>query len=287
MLSGSAAMTAAATGLLHTKIRARNRFSHVSVLSFGTCAALIELMSDSLRDQLLKAGFTQSAKAEPNRKDAAGKKRPSKRKGRAKREESASTSASTAEKKPPSQRVFRPDDSIEKDRQKKIRYRSVAPTGNTPPTKKAKKAPAVKARAGSWSSRSPVVDAQPASIDNHGDATSQAGENAQIDEGSLEALIRREALALDNANHLYHFSMTNRITEIHVTDVIRDGLVKAELGIVSLHGKLFVIPAKVVEDIKRVQPELPMFLASDATHLETDSDDSDYGDFPIPDDLHW
>ncbi|MFK7892620.1 MAG: DUF2058 family protein [Granulosicoccus sp.] len=240
-------------------------------------------MSDSLRDQLLKAGFSQSAKSDTTRKDKAGKKRPSRKKVRTKREESAEASA----KKTPSQRVYRPEDSVEKERLKKTRYRSVAPTGSKSPTKKAKKAPSVKARAGSWSSRSTVVDAQPASIQQHGELKPGASENELPDEASLEALIRGEALSLDKADQLYRFSMKNRITEIHVTNTIRDGLLKAELGIARLHDKLFVLPAKVVEDIKQTQPELAVFLACDTQQSAKESDDSGYDDFPVPDDLHW
>ncbi len=209
-------------------------------------------MSDSLRDQLLQAGFTQP-KAKPAQRKRSGKKpKPSPR------ADAVDASASAPVQTQP-----------------KAGYTHVPAT--PPKKKKAKKAPAVKARAGSWSTREHVATtpAKPA-------ADPVAAEKRRQMKADVQALIDEAALKNFKGEEIYRFTLQNKIRELLVSEPVRKQLANGELAITRLNGVTRLIPAATVSRIRNINPQWVIFITTDAD----DSSDEDE-EFPIPDDLIW
>ena len=213
-------------------------------------------MSDSLRDQLLNAGFAETAKP-----PKAKKKRPAKHKPRA------------------GVNAGKPKAGVSADKpvqiEPKAGYTHVPAT--PPKKKKSKKAPAVKPRAGSWSTR--AHSTTPVTSKNTDPA---AAERRRKMKSAIQALIEANALKQFKGEEIYRFTLQNKIRELLVTDAVRKQLVNAELAITRLNGATQVIPAAVATEIRAINPQWVIFMTNDA-----DSSDDDDEEFPIPDDLIW
>lgn len=148
----------------------------------------------------------------------------------------------------------------------------------TPPKKKkSKKAPAVKPRAGSWSTR--AHSTTPVASKNTDPA---AAERRRKMKSAIQALIEANALKQFKGEEIYRFTLQNKIRELLVTDAVRKQLVNAELAITRLNGATQIIPAAVATEIRAINPQWVIFMTNDA-----DSSDDDDEEFPIPDDLIW
>ena len=213
-------------------------------------------MSDSLRDQLLNAGFAETAKP-----PKAKKKRPAKHKPRA------------------GVNAGKPKAGVSADKpvqiEPKAGYTHVPAT--PPKKKKSKKAPAVKPRAGSWSTR--AHSTTPVTSKNTDPA---AAERRRKMKSAIQALIEANALKQFKGEEIYRFTLQNKIRELLVTEAVRKQLVNAELAITRLNGATQVIPAAVATEIRAINPQWVIFMTNDA-----DSSDDDDEEFPIPDDLIW
>jgi len=213
-------------------------------------------MSDSLRDQLLKAGFAEKAKPPKAKKKHPGKHRP-KAGGGAGKPAAAASADKPVQTEP------------------KAGYTHVPAT--PPKKKKSKKAPAVKPRAGSWSTRphstTPVTAKK---------TDPAAAERRRKMKAAVQALIEANALKQFKGEEIYRFTLQNKIRELLVTEAVRKQLVSAELAITRLNGATQIIPAAIATEIRAINPQWVIFMTNDK-----DSSDDDDEEFPIPDDLIW
>ena len=213
-------------------------------------------MSDSLRDQLLKAGFSQpKAKAKP--------KSNTRKRSQARPQSQPKTKAASTPSDAPVQT------------EPKAGYTHVP---NVPAKKKkAKKAPAVKARAGSWSTRDHTATAQ-----NQRSEDPAAAEKRRAMKAEIQTLIESSALKDYKGEEIYRFTLQNKIRELLVTEKVRKQLATGEYAITRLNGATRIVPASTAIDIRTINPQWLVFLTTD---VEDSSDEDD--DFPIPDDLIW
>lgn len=217
-------------------------------------------MSDSLRDQLLKAGFSQP-KAKPKPKSNARKKTPGRQHSK------PQTPASSASHAGPSAT--------------KVQTEPKAGHTHVPSVpakkKKSKKAPAVKPRTGSWSTRSHTDDAKAKRpIDP------VAAEKRRAMKAEIQAIIESSALKDFKGEEVYRFTLQNKIRELLVTEIVRKQLAEGALAITKLNGATRIVPSEKVADIRKINPQWLVFLTTD---VEDSSDEDD--EFPIPDDLIW
>lgn len=211
-------------------------------------------MSDSLRDQLLKAGFS-APEPKPKRKP-----------------ESKSAGPKTDRFK---QKAQQTQGNKPAQTEPMAGYTHVKPVA---PKKKKKKAPAVKARAGSWSTREhsePTTRRPPAD-------PQVAAKRREMKE-TVQKLIEANAVKEVKGEEIYRFTLQNKIREILVSEPIRKRLVSGELAITRLNGATRLIPADTATKIRTINPQWIIFLTTDASESSTDDDD----EFPIPDDLIW
>lgn len=97
----------------------------------------------------------------------------------------------------------------------------------------------------------------------------------------MQALIESTALKDFKGNEIYRFTLQNKIRELSVSEVVRKQLANGELAITRLNGATRLVPATTVIDIRAINPQWLVFLATDV------EDSSDDDEFPIPDDLIW
>ena len=215
-------------------------------------------MSDSLRDQLLKAGFAEP-KAKPPRKQkpkAPARKEPANETRNAGKPQASGAPANN---------------------QPKAGYTHVA----APTTKKKKKqkAPAIKPRSGSWSTREPeaATDQPRRATGSSPEAQRQKRMKAEIQE-----IIDSTALKQFKGEEIYRFTLQNKIRELLVSEPVRKQLVSGELAITRLNGVTRIIPSASATRICTINPQWLVFISTDVSG-PSDEDD----EFPIPDDLVW
>ena len=212
-------------------------------------------MSDSLRDQLLKAGFT----APEPKKESRRKKKPNK-KPSAKSKNTVSTPATGA----PVQT------------EPKAGYTHV-PTNPVKKKKKSKKAPAVKPREGSWGTRTHTEKNS-----NRKSVNPEQAAKRQAMQTEVKRLIDASAIKNFKGDVLYRFTLKNKIRELQVSDLVRKQLVAGELAITRANGTTQLVPFATAKQIREINPKWLCFLATDVDDSSEDDDE-----FPVPDDLIW
>ena len=222
-------------------------------------------MSDSLKDQLLKAGFAEPA---PQTRTKPARKHKPKAHNKAKAQTAVTAKNSTTT----------------------TTQASAAPASNQPKAghthvtqpvakkKKKQKAPAIKRRAGSWSTREDVAAEDKRSA---GAASPEAQKRRQM-KAEIQSLIDSTALKQYKGEEIYRFTLQNKIRELLVSEPIRKQLVAGELAITRLNGATRIIPAATAINVRAVNPNWVIFISTDVSG-SNDGDD----EFPIPDDLVW
>lgn len=220
-------------------------------------------MSDSLRDQLLKAGFSPKNKPE----------KPA-RKQRNKKPKNQSTQDTKSMSIEEAQAAARQANKAASKAMARQRYQS-APKAQAQ-KQKTRKAPAVKPRAGGWGARSAVSQ-------NTAPPVEQVDPKTLEGKTEIHALIQASALKSFVGDETYRFTLQSRIHEVHVSEPIRQQLVDGTLAITRQEQSTHIIPADTAQDIRRINPHWLLSLSSD----DGDQPSADDDDFPVPDDLIW
>lgn len=256
-------------------------------------------MSESLRDQLLKAGFSQSKKDNPPKSSKSTQSKSTQSKST--QSKSANTTAKEsgqARKSTGTSRVFKAGSASKAEQRQRYRgTQSVRSDGQAASgtRKKAKKAPAIKPRSGTWSTRSAAgakaVDNKPAKQTDESGSSDKTQSPTIQGKDAIEKLITENTLRSCEGDQTYRFTLQNRIREITTNEQTRQKLSEAELGIAAMNSGLHIVPASVVRKIRELNAQWDAFLAQDDSAKAgsgTPADDaSGYDDFPIPDDLIW
>ncbi len=98
----------------------------------------------------------------------------------------------------------------------------------------------------------------------------------------IRQLIERHRIPRDSAELAYHFVEGGTVRKIHVTEAMRDQLVRDRLAIVRLDGRYDLVPPEVAEKIRARDPRCLV----ERQLTQTPEDDA-YADHPVPDDLMW
>ena len=231
-------------------------------------------MSDSLRDQLLQAGFeapkpTARPKAKPKTHAKANQNSKSRRGGKPQQHSAtntAKTQSTNTAKQPSSQVPGKP--------QVVVGYTDVPAV--TPKKKKSKKAPAVKSRSSSWSTRG----SEPQAEGNRTTKTADSDHESDGKRGQVHALIESTMLKEHKGEAIYRFTWQNKIRELLVLEKVRQQLANGEIAITWLNGRTCFIPVETASSIRLINDQWRIFI-----NEETASDQDD--EHPVPDDLIW
>jgi len=230
-------------------------------------------MSDSLRDQLLKAGFSAPA-AKPRPKPKNKPKNKPNARHNAGASQAGASQASGSQKR--SQQSNTTTSSEGLSNQPKAGYTYVPATPAK--KKKKKKAPAVKPRAGSWGTRS--LNAAPSNTSTGSD--SEATVQWRAMKSDIQAIIENSQTKDYKGEKIYRFTLKNKIRELSVSDPIHKQLASGALAITRLDGSTRLIPAEAAQSIRDISSQWAVFLSTD---VEDSTEDDD--EHPIPDDLMW
>lgn len=82
----------------------------------------------------------------------------------------------------------------------------------------------------------------------------------------------------------HSYLVGKRIKQIFVNEDIRKKLVEGELVITRLNGSTYLVPAEIGEQVLSLNPD---WIVITPTSSDAPSDDDEYADFQVPDDLQW
>lgn len=105
-------------------------------------------------------------------------------------------------------------------------------------------------------------------------------------QAQIKQLIDANSLDTEHGEERYNFNVDNKVKSVFVTEEQRKALASGRLGIVTSGQSYAVIPAGVAHKIMERDNETVVSLVTeDATKDE--SEDDQYADYVIPDDLTW
>ncbi len=122
-------------------------------------------------------------------------------------------------------------------------------------------------------------------------ADTTAADAAAIEErkklkAKIKTLIDETKLEEWKGEVAYRYLVDKRIRELYVKDTVQEKLADRTLAITRLNGDTYVIPRETALAIREINPQWSVFnleAESQATADETE----EYADFKVPDDLKW
>lgn len=109
-------------------------------------------------------------------------------------------------------------------------------------------------------------------------ARREAERRRKANRARIAELIREHAQNKDTAEHVYHFAVSGKVKQVHVTPGQLKALAAGELAITFLEGRRCLIAADIATQIEALDPD-KLIVRHDP---EQTSDEDD-----IPDDLMW
>ncbi|OED35335.1 hypothetical protein AB833_30700 [Chromatiales bacterium (ex Bugula neritina AB1)] len=87
---------------------------------------------------------------------------------------------------------------------------------------------------------------------------------------------------------VYRYLVDKRIRELYVTEEFHKRLANRELAVTRLNGDTFLVPREIAVNIKEINPQWSVFnLESADENTATTETDQEYAEFQVPDDLKW
>lgn len=99
----------------------------------------------------------------------------------------------------------------------------------------------------------------------------------------IKALIEAAAIKEFQGESVYRFILNKRIRELHVKEEIRGQLVDGTLVITRLNGTTWLVPEATSVAIRELNPDWAVVTPAP----DSSNDLEGYDDFPVPDDLQW
>ena len=195
-------------------------------------------MADSLRDQLIAAGFEAPKKA-------------------LKKAESKTAKKAHSKKKRPTRRNKVPADR------------------NASGSKEARKGKsAAEAKAGAAKKGIEKTEVEQAEIAKRKELKAQ-----------IKTLIDNNKLENWKGDVAYRYTVETRIRELYVNSAAHKHLTAREVAITRLNGNTYLVPIDAADEIIKTNPQWSVFCAAEKS--DTDTDDSEYAEYQVPDDLQW
>jgi len=209
-------------------------------------------MADSLRDQLIAAGYEAPKKPEKKKTGNPG----SKRRGKG--------SASNPQNRSSSAKPKRPHDS----------NRSQNPSAN--------------ASGNGGQSASQKAKRNRKGASSQTDDPGAIEQRKQL-KARIKALIDEHKFSEWKGEVVYRYLVEKRIRELYVTEDVQKKLAERELAVTRLNGDTYLVPRQIALDIKEINPQWSVFNLdnSEPDVEQSEQPGDDYADFQVPDDLKW
>lgn len=227
-------------------------------------------MSDSLRDQLMKAGFEEKTPAAKPKSSQSGTRTGTR---------SGSRSGSRSGNHPGA--GARPDAGQNAGSGKRRQRKRGKPAdGNGAPTVSGTReiSRGQAARTGGSRRQQEGITAEQAA----------AIEQRKANKARIKALIEANRVAEHAGESVYRFTQGSRIKQLFVNEAVRQQLIAGELLITRLNGTTHLVPPAIGEAILAINADWAMIHPGAASSAASKTDDDDeYADYQVPDDLQW
>ena len=100
----------------------------------------------------------------------------------------------------------------------------------------------------------------------------------------IKALIEAAAIKDMKGEKVYSYILGSRVKQIFLNPECHEKVSKKELAITRLNGNTYLIPLDTAEQVKTLNPDWAIIIASE--HIPAEGE-QEYSEFQIPDDLHW
>lgn len=100
----------------------------------------------------------------------------------------------------------------------------------------------------------------------------------------IKALIEAAAAKEITGEKVYSYILGSRVKQIFLKPEYHEKVSKKELAITRLNGNTYLIPIDTSDQVKALNPDWAIIIASENKPVEGEKE---YSDFQIPDDLHW
>lgn len=212
-------------------------------------------MSDSLRDQLIAAGF-DAPKKEARKKPKAGNAGPDK----------------GSKSKQSGRKTNRNHGKAKTQDESAARGRSRGNRGGTRGLENGRKGTGAQSKSG------PETDPQ---------------QLARIEErkklkAKIKTLIDENKTETWKGEAVYRYLVDKKIRELYVSEELHPKLTAREVAITRYNGETFIVPRDTGRAIKEINPQWSVFnLEEEESSTEQDTVEGEYADYQVPDDLQW
>lgn len=162
--------------------------------------------------------------------------------------------------------------------------------GKNKPNRKGKKSTAHK-RPGQSTGQSPNRSAGNKTGQRQADNQSAEALKAIEERKKLKAQIKEliDSSKIENwkGDVVYRYLVDKRIRELYVTEELHKRLADRTVSVTRLNGDTYLVPLDTAKKIKEINPQWSVFNTEDEDTTTNATEESDYADYQIPDDLKW
>lgn len=227
-------------------------------------------MPDSLRDQLIAAGF------DAPKKEARKKPKPGGGKGADKRSKSNSTSTSKGSSRGSSKSSSNSKPSARKSTQ-------------GPAQDNSQKKPAshhAGSKAGGSSGKPNTGSRNPNNRNQSSPEQLAKIEERKKLKAQIKTLIDDNKTEGWKGDTVYRYLVDKKIRELYVTDALHPKLTARDVAITRYNGETFIVPRETGKAIKEINPQWSVFNL-EKEEVTPEQIDGEYADYQVPDDLQW
>ena len=105
-------------------------------------------------------------------------------------------------------------------------------------------------------------------------------------EAQVRQLIVTRRLKLEEGDHAFNFTDAGKIKKLHLTQALRDQLIRGLIGIVRNEGRYELVPRETIEKIEQRNRSCIVLFNDKPNDTLSDPEDP-YAKFQVPDDLIW
>ena len=87
---------------------------------------------------------------------------------------------------------------------------------------------------------------------------------------------------------VYRYLVDKKIRELYVSEELHPKLTAREVAITRYNGETFIVPRETGKEINEINPQWSVFnLEKEETTTDAEKLEGDYAEFQVPDDLQW
>lgn len=119
------------------------------------------------------------------------------------------------------------------------------------------------------------------------DATADAAiAERKKQKAQIKELIDNNKLENWKGDIAYRYTVEKRIRELYVNEAAQKHLTARKVAITRLNGDTYLIPIETADKVIKINPQWSVFNAEEVSD-DKNTEDDEYSEFQVPDDLQW